>query len=95
MHKRATKHDAASGTMEAYDGTARQVIAARAQGELIEMLARLVLANVDRAAAVCDGEAAQRRSGRHDSHELTQNSRRGRRSSSAATRSDSQRYGET
>lgn len=45
---------AVGGTMESPDDAARQAAAARAQTELIELLARLVLAAIEAGAVVTD-----------------------------------------
>ena len=52
--KRMTAGPAVGGTMEIPDDAARQAAVARAQTELIELLARFVLAAIEAGAVVTD-----------------------------------------
>lgn len=55
-----------SVTMVAGSDAGRQDAAVRAQAELIELLARLVLASVERVAATGEREAVQTHDARHE-----------------------------
>ena len=60
------------GTMDARGDAHRGAVAAKAQTELIDMLARLVLASVEHGAASIDREPTNRRSGQRGSQKPEQ-----------------------
>jgi hypothetical protein len=71
------KPTAVGGTIEADDGDGEMIAVARAQTELIDMLARLVLAAVEQGAEA-QGRAARREITKDQSVERRKRRRRGR-----------------